>query len=528
MTATSSKTAPSRTARVLVPATVFSLLILVWMLATLGEPAERIIPSPPETFRALVNDIGVLPRNVSATVYNAAVGFVAGNTAAILFALMFVQVPLTEKVLFRVTAVTACVPLVVITPILVILFQGDTAKQALAAIAVFFPTLSACFVGLRSGSATSEDVVRSMGGGSSRVLLKVRLWSMLPHLFTALQIAAPAALVGAILAEWLGSTHGLGVLLLQAQSSYEIPRTWSIAFVMAAVSGAAYLVLGIVGRRLTPWVAQEVSLHSGVKIQAPRPRGKGTAAEIGALALSVLVILALWWGTILLFSLDPYFAKTPLDVWSHLFSGPESAERRQVILEALGVTLTHTGVGYAVGLIAAFMLATVSSLSPVVERTISPLAVAIRALPLVALVPVLTLTFGRGLPGVTVIITLVTFFPAYVTIARAFASSPVLARDLVASMGGSKIKALISVQMPYAVPAFVSSARIVLPLALAGATLAEWMATGNGIGNLLIRDFATSQFGAVWSGAAVLIAVSLAAYGVLSAVETRLNRHYSL
>jgi ABC-type nitrate/sulfonate/bicarbonate transport system permease component len=70
-----------------------------------------------------------------------------------------------------------------------------------------------------------------------------------------LKIAAPAALLGAIIGEFLGNVDsGMGVSMTIAEQQLDVARTWGIAFVAAAVAGAAYGVIALAGRLLTPWV----------------------------------------------------------------------------------------------------------------------------------------------------------------------------------------------------------------------------------------------------------------------------------
>ena len=75
------------------------------------------------------------------------------------------------------------------------------------------------------------------------------------------------------------------------------------------------------------------------------------------------------------------------------------------------------------------------------------------------------------------------------------------------------------VRLPYALPAFFASARIAAPAAIGGATLAEWLATGNGLGNVLVVSYSASDFNTLWSGATLIVAVSVGLYGFVGMIE---------
>jgi sulfonate transport system permease protein len=505
-------------------------IIAVWWLLAIVFASIRVVPTPWAVVEAFIGDLRVLPQNIGATLANAAIGYVVGNALALLTAVLFVTVRWTELVFMRMAVISFCIPLVALTPILVVLFPGDMPKQILAGLSVYFTTLVACLLGLRSVNASTVDVIRSMGGTGGTVLLKARLKAMLPSLFSGLQIAAPAAILGTILGEYMGASRGLGVLLVQSQSAFEVARTWSTALVMSALAGVVYVVAGWVGRRVTPWVSKEVTTAVGNQVTAASTIGKARNAGVVLLGFlgSLVVIVAAWWGSFTALGLDPYFAKTPADVWVYLVAEPTAAENRRTVLDGLAITLRDAGIGYAIGTVVACLAALLMVTSRMAERLLTPVSVVLRSVPLVAMAPLLALIFGRGLLGVTVIVSLVTFFPTLVNAASALRGAPALACDVVTSMGGSVTTVTRKVRLLYALPAVFASARIAVPGAIAGATLAEWLATGKGLGSMLVRDYAASRFSALWSETVVLLTVSVLLYAAISVVERQVAQRFAI
>lgn len=503
-------------------------LVAVWAALALVFAELRVVPTPWAVLGAFVGDLNVLPQNIGATLANAAVGYVVGNLLAIVTAVLFVMARWVESLFMRVAVMSFCVPQVALIPILVVLFPGDMPKQILAGLSVYFTTLVACLLGLRSVNASTIDLIRSMGGRGSTVMLKARLQAMLPSLFSGLQIAAPAAILGTILGEYLGANRGLGVLLVQSQSSFEVARTWSTALVMSGLAGLVYVVAGWIGRRVTPWVSKEVTTAVGQQVAAESNIGgarNAGAAVLGFLG-SLLIVVAGWWGSFVAFDLDSYFAKTPPHVWAYLVTDAEAAVNRDAVLGGLSITLRDAGIGYLIGTVLACIVAVLIVTSAVAEGMIMPVAVVLRSVPLVAMTPLLALIFGRGLVGVTVIVSLVTFFPTLVNVATALRGAPALACDVVVSMGGGTALVTRKVRLLYALPAVFASARIAVPGAIAGATLAEWLATGEGLGSMLVRDYAASRFDALWSESVVLLLVSVLLYAVIGLVERPVVRRY--
>lgn len=230
-------------------------VLVVWeVIALTWLSGQHVLPTPQDAVITVFHHPGfALWPNVATTVEEAGLGFVWGNAVALILALGFVQVPLLEKALLRVVLATYCMPIIAIGPILEVVMSGTDPQIALAGLAVVFTTLIGALVGLRSADPTSLDLVRAYGGGSWRQLVTVRLRSALPATFAGLTIAGPAAVLGAIVGEYLGASQGLGVALISANEDFNDRRAWAIALVVTAIAGAAYWIVALVGRALTPW-----------------------------------------------------------------------------------------------------------------------------------------------------------------------------------------------------------------------------------------------------------------------------------
>ena len=170
------------------------------------------------------------------------------------------------------------------------------------------------------------------------------------------------------------------------------------------------------------------------------------------------------------------------------------------------------------------VVAVIMAMLPTVEQALMPSAIVLRSIPVVAMAPLIALVFGRGLLGVTVVVGLVTFFPTLVLLVTGLRSAPERACEIIASFGGSVFTVVRKVRIPYALPALFAAARIAVPSAIGGATLAEWLSTGSGMGNLLVLSYSASRFGTLWAASMVIVTLSVAFYaaiGILEAVAVR-------
>ena len=151
----------------------------------------------------------------------------------------------------------------------------------------------------------------------------------------------------------------------------------------------------------------------------------------------------------------------------------------------------------------------------------------LRAVPLVAMAPMITLIFGRDILSVAVIAGIVCFFPALVNIMLGLRSCPKSSLDLMDSYGASKYKTYRTVLVPTAMPAIFASLRINVPAAIIGALLAEWLSTGKGSGNEMLTVVNTFDYGELWSAVFLVTLVSVILYSVVSAVETTVLARYA-
>jgi ABC-type nitrate/sulfonate/bicarbonate transport system permease component len=234
-------------------------VLVIWQLAGAAtfKPGGA-VPPPTAILHQMTSDgFEFYWRHVAQTGYEAGLGWLWGNGLAVVGAVLFVTLPLLERPLMRVSMISFCLPVIAIAPILQVLFPGATPKVILAALSVFFTTLIGMMVGLKAADKRTLDVVRAYGGSSWQAATKIRVRYSLPSLFAALQIAAPAAVLGAIIGEYIGGETGLGVAMVNSQESLLVERTWALAIVSALLSGLAYAVTAIAGRLAAPWAPRQ-------------------------------------------------------------------------------------------------------------------------------------------------------------------------------------------------------------------------------------------------------------------------------
>ncbi|HET6502046.1 MAG TPA: ABC transporter permease subunit [Amycolatopsis sp.] len=242
------------------------LILAAWtVLALTVFRHNGAVPTPLAVLRQYGTDgFAFYWHNMSVTLGGALLGFLWGNGFAIALALLVMVLPKLEGVAEEIAVISYCIPLTAIGPVILVVQGGRAPTIFLAGMSVFFTTLVGALLGLKAADRTSLDLVRAYGGGRVKQITKVRLIAALPATFAALRIAAPTALLGAILGEYLGGVdNGIGVALTASQQAYLVPRTWGLALACGLVAAAGYLLIGLIGRLVAPWSAGSAALANG-------------------------------------------------------------------------------------------------------------------------------------------------------------------------------------------------------------------------------------------------------------------------
>jgi len=503
------------------------ILIAVWeFVGRMDWVAGGALPGLSEILIRFWVDRGDYPGHIWATVYASGLGFLIGNALAIAAGIAFVLSPLLMRLMRGVNIAVFALPPIAIAPILVLTLSGMAPRVTLAALGVYFVTMSATVVGLSQYDTRTADLVRAYGGGNWMVMRLVRLRGAVPDILSGLRIAAPNAVLGAILAEFGGGGRwGLGTYLLGSLGRGEPARLWGIGLMATLIAGLSYAVFAIISAR-TLGSTRSVTLNTAIPdtIDPSRSRPVRLLIFAGTLAAPFL----LWWTFIRITGVPDLISKTPLGVFDYLFLSDTSHIARGKLLAALGQTLPIAGVGMIAGLSFAFLLAVSSRLFPGFIRAFMPVALVTQTMPLVALTPLLVLILGRGY-SVTLWITIsVTFFPAFVLLVQGINRVPQTVLDLPRAYGASAWKEMRMVSIPAAMPYLFAATRLTVPRALLGVMIAEWLATGTGLGNLLNQSRGYLDYGMIWTVASVSVVLSVTFYYIVLAIERRTLSHYGM
>ena len=495
------------------------LALMLWHAAAVLSPGSVVFAGPLSILGYMLENAGLLMRATAATTLNALWGFVWGNLAAMAMAGLIILVPKAERLTSILALVVFCLPILATGPILRVLSgPGEVPQIALAALAVYYTTYLSLIVGLRSMPQSWTDLMAIYGRGAVATLAVVRARASLPYFFVGLQIAAPAAFLGAMIGEFTGAERGLGVLTLRAMRSMDVEATWSLAMLAATVAMLGYALFVWLGRRLVGYVP--VIILSPAASLAPRPVWRRMAE---AIALALLIVV-LWQAIMDVFGLNRFFAKRPGDVWTFMVS---NAQARETLLRALAQTFATTLPGYGVGLLLGVLLAMLVVLLPKIGAVVVPVSVALRAVPIITTAPLIVLALGRGAVGTITVVAVMIFFPTFLACLQGLRQTPGQVLDLFRLYQVGRFRQLFTAQVPAMLPAFFAAAKMAVPAAILAVTTTEWLATGQGVGVLMALTATTSDYNMLWS---CIVGITLGAtvlYAAVVSLERAVLRIYA-
>ena len=254
----SRETAPSWTRAAwewILPAAVIAGLVLGWEVLgrAFGMP-DYVVPLPSVIGAELVRKGGMILDNLWITLLEALGGFLLGNAVALALAVVSIYSRSVDRVVMPFALAVRSIPVVALTPLLILLLGVDwKPKVAVAALVVFFPTLVNMAIGLRAVDARAFELMHVLNASRGQVLLRLRFPSSIPYFFAALKVAVPSAVLGAAVAEWINAGAGLGYLIIIATFQFQTPLLYATMVVACATTMLLYWSVALLERWLVPW-----------------------------------------------------------------------------------------------------------------------------------------------------------------------------------------------------------------------------------------------------------------------------------
>ena len=210
------------------------------------------LPSPESVITAFVKDFRLLMFHAGTSLTISALGLLCSVFAAFILGILMDRFEFLYKLIFPAVVVTQTVPTIAVAPLLVLwMGYGMQPKIAVVFITCFFPVLVGFLTGLKSVNKSVLNLFRSMNANYFQVLTMVKLPYSVDGLFSGLRISATYAVVGAVIAEWLGGSSGLGVYMTRVRKAYSFDKMFAVIILITIISLIVVKLVDMLHRQLT-------------------------------------------------------------------------------------------------------------------------------------------------------------------------------------------------------------------------------------------------------------------------------------
>jgi NitT/TauT family transport system permease protein len=241
------------------------------------------------------------------------------------------------------------------------------------------------------------------------------------------------------------------------------------------------------------------------------------AARLARGWLVVVAIFGIWEAAIRVLSVPNYLLPAPSEIIQTAASDP------RLVLRHVGPTLLETAGGFVVGNTIGLAVAVLVSQTRTLERSVLPLLVGLRSIPIVAITPLLTLVLGRGWPTLITIVSLICFFPIVVNASRGLAAADAETLELMHVLHASRWQTLRLVKLPYALPYIFAALRVSTTAAVLGAVVAEWLVADQGLGFFIEDSRLKWLVPSMWAGITATTLLAALGFAGMVLLEQRVQ-----
>jgi NitT/TauT family transport system permease protein/putative hydroxymethylpyrimidine transport system permease protein len=238
---------------------VLAVLVGIWELyVDLGGADPLILPAPHQVASALYTDRSLLWSNFAVTAEEVLLGILVAAAAGFVCAVaLHLSARTLRPAVYPLLIASQTIPIPMIAPLLVLwLGFGILPKLVVIALVSFFSIVVTTLAGLAAVDAELIKLMRTFDASRGRIFRHVELPAALPGLFTGAKIAVVVAVIGAVFAEWAGSSSGLGYLFQQALPQLLTARAYAAVTILSVFAIALFGALNLAERLALPWAYQ--------------------------------------------------------------------------------------------------------------------------------------------------------------------------------------------------------------------------------------------------------------------------------
>lgn len=230
-------------------------LILIWqVVCSLELVPGYMLPSPIQVMQAFINEFNVLMEHLMISLSEALLGLGVGILVAFILAVGMDHYRGLHKSLYPLLIISQTVPVIAIAPLLVLwMGYGMAPKVMVIFLVCFFPITISLLDGFREADRDTIRLMKSMGANAKQIFWHIKLPCALPGFLAGLKVSVSYAVIGAVVAEWLGGTAGLGVYMTRVRKSYAFDKMFAVIFLVSLISLVLMKLVSLLERKVMPY-----------------------------------------------------------------------------------------------------------------------------------------------------------------------------------------------------------------------------------------------------------------------------------
>ncbi|MEU4193839.1 ABC transporter permease [Kribbella sp. NPDC026611] len=248
----------SPVAAVLLPVVGLVAVFGIWWGAILVFKIEPfLLPTPWAVVLKFFEQPGELLQETGTSLLETVEGFLLAIAVGVPIALVIVRSAILERLVYPLLLMVNSIPKVAIAPLLVVWWGfGQWPKVLMVLLMCFFPIVISTAQGMKSTPAELVELMRSLKATRAQEFFKLRLRFAMPQIFTGFKVAISLAVIGSVIAEFVGATKGLGYVIQQSGASADTTLAFAAITLLSIMSIVLFYALVLLEHLLLPW-AQE-------------------------------------------------------------------------------------------------------------------------------------------------------------------------------------------------------------------------------------------------------------------------------
>lgn len=244
-------------------------VILCWQLfVTLSGIPRFLLPAPLAVFESVLSHARTLASHSLITTIEILAGLAVGSALGIFSAICLTLSRHARRWALPLMVISQSLPVFALAPLLTLWFgYGMSSKIVMAVLIIYFPVVAATFDGLRHTQGAMLDLALTLRATPMRIMFQIRLPAALPSIASGLRVATSVAPIGAVVGEWVGSSAGLGYLMLHANGRMQTDLMFAALLCLCLIALLLYTCVSRLLDRLLYWQRDSSQFHATLPLK---------------------------------------------------------------------------------------------------------------------------------------------------------------------------------------------------------------------------------------------------------------------